>query len=85
MMICEQMQIMTTNYHRITTFTLPFIKYIFKLHKQITSSLMSGSHNIKLTYNDIRSGKFEERQLVWNNHLIKLQEVAPNFVHRYTT
>ena len=86
MMICEQMQMMTTNYHRITTFTLPFIKYIFKLHKQITSSLMSGSHNIKLTYNDIRSGKFdEERQLVWNNHLIKLQEVAPNFVHRYTT
>ena len=85
-MIHELMQIMTTNYHTITTFILPFIKFIFKLHKQITSSLMSGSHDTELTYSYIRSGKFdEERKLIWTNYLIKLQEVAPNFVHHYTT
>ena len=80
---CEYLQIMTPDYHWITALLLPYIKLYIKLHKQITSSLLNGSPDIELTYHYIRSGKYdEEEELVWTNHLIKLQEVAPNFVQR---
>ena len=83
MMNCEHLQIRTPDYHDITTSILPHIKLNIKLHKQITSSLLNGSTDIQLTYHYITSGKYsEEEELVWTNQLIKLQEVAPNFVQR---
>ena len=81
MIQCEYFQIKIHDYHNITTLLLPLIKLIIKLHKQITSSLLNGSSDIELTYHYIMSGKYdEETELVITNHLIKLQEVAPNFV-----
>ena len=78
---CEYLQMMTPDYHDITTLLLPGIKLCIKLHKQITSSLLNGSPDIELTYHYIMSGKYnEEEELVLTNHLIKLQEVAPNYV-----
>ena len=83
MMRSEYFQMMTPDYHDITTLLLPFIKLYIKLHKQITSSLLNGSHDIELTYHYFMSGKFhEEIDLVGTNQLIKLQEVAPNMVQR---
>ena len=74
---------MTSDYHDITTSLLPHIKLYIKLHKQITSSLLNGSHDIELTYHYIMSGKYnEEEELVKANHLIKLQEVAPMYVQQ---
>ena len=81
MMTCEHLQMRTHDYHEITTLVLPHIKLHIKEHKQITSSLLNGSPDIELTYHYIMSGKHhEERELVSTNHLIKLQEVAPNYV-----
>ena len=80
---CEHLQISTPDYHDITTLTLPYIKLHIKLHKQITCSLLNGSHDIELTYHYIRSGKHDEEvELVWTNRLIKLQEVAPKYVQQ---
>ena len=83
---CEHLQMTTHDYHPTTTLTLPHIKLNIKLHKQITSSLLNGSPDIELTYHYIRFGKYgEERGLVETNQLIKLQEVAPNFVQRHAS
>ena len=83
MMRCEYFQIKTPDYHDITTLVLPHIKLYIKLHNQITSSLLNGSHDIELTYHYIMSGKcYEELELVKVNHLIKLQEAAPNIVQQ---
>ena len=83
MMRCERLQMRTHDYHEITTLLLPYIKLHIKQHKQITSSLLNGSPDIELTYHYFRSGKYrEERELVSTNYLIKLQEVAPNFVQQ---
>ena len=82
MRVCEYFQMMTHDYHDITTLTLPRIKLHIKLHKQITSSLLNGSPGIELTYHYIMFGHDEEFELVRNNRLIKLQEVAPNFVQQ---
>ena len=80
---CEELQMMTPDYHSITTYVLPLIKLLIKLHKQITSSLQNGSPDIELTYRYIRSDKYnEEEELVMINHFIKLQEVAPNYVQQ---
>ena len=79
---CEYLQMLTPNYHYIATFIIPKVKLYNKLHKQIASSLHNGSPDIKLTYRYIMSGKFdEEEELVATNQLIKLQEVAPKYVH----
>ena len=83
MMRCEHLQMKTHDYHQITTLTLPRIKLNLKVHKQITSSLLNASPDIELTYYYISSGKFDEEiELLNTNRLIKLQEVAPNFVHQ---
>ena len=83
---CEGLQMMTPDYHGSTILSLPHIKLGIKLHKQITSSLLNGSHDIELTYHYIMSGKFaEEVELVRTNYLIKLQEVAPNMVQQYAS
>ena len=79
--MCEVLQGITPDYHNITTILLPLIKLCIKLHKQITSSLLNGSPDIELTYHYIMSGKYnEELELARSNQLIKLQEVAPNYV-----
>ena len=84
MMKCEYLQMYTPDYHMITTIILSTIKLYIKLHKQITSSLLNGSHDIELTYHYIMSGKYDEEvELVMTNHLIKLQEVAPNIVQQH--
>ena len=86
MMKCEHLQMMTHDYHEITTSLLPLIKLFIKLHKQITSSLLNGSPDIELTYHYIMSGKYdEEMELLSTNYLIKLQEVAPNFVQQHAS
>ena len=83
MTVCEHLQMKTPDYHEITTLILPIIKLHIKVHKQITSSLLSGSPDIELTYHYIMSGKYgKERELVWTNHLIKLKEVAPNYAQQ---
>ena len=83
-MSCEHFQRLTSDYHGITTMTLPLIKLYIKNHNKITSSLHNGSPDIELTYHYFRSGKCnEEEELVWTNHLFKLQEVAPNFLQEY--
>ena len=80
---CEDLQVMTPDYHSISALLLPLIKLCIKLHKQITSSLLNGSPDTELTYHYIMSGKYdEEEELVMTNRLIKLQEVAPNIVQQ---
>jgi len=82
MMGCEHLQMKTHDYHYITTFTLPIIKLYIKIHEEINRSLLNGSPDIELTYHYIMSGKFdEEEELIKTNHLIKVQEAAPNYVH----
>ena len=82
-MIYEKLQMMTSDYHDFTTLILPSIKLHIKRHNKITSSLHNGSPDIELTYHYFTSGKYdEELELVRTNYLIKLQEVAPNFVQK---
>jgi len=78
MVVCEALQMMTHDYHNITTLLLPTIKLYIKLYKQISSS-----PDNELTYHYIMSGKFNEQEkLIITNHFIKLQEVAPYYVHK---
>ena len=78
----EHLEIMTFNYHDITTFVLPHIKLHIKVNKRITSSLLSGSPDVELTFNYIVFGKYnEDRDLVQTNYIMKLKEVASNVVH----
>ena len=78
---CEGLQMRTIDYHDITTLTLPYIKFFVKLYKRITSSLLNGLPDIEMTYGYFKSFQFnEEHDLVHTNYLIKLQEIAPNYV-----
>ena len=80
---CGYLQMKTTDYITMTTLTLPHIKLFIELHEQITNSLLNGSPNVELTYHYIMSGKFDEKfELVGTNRLIKLQEVAPDYVYK---
>ena len=73
---------MTPDYHQITAFTIPFIKLHIKYIKQITSALTNGSPDIEWTHHYFTSGEFQEDfALLKAEHLIKLQKVAPNYVH----
>ena len=83
MMKQELLNLVTPNYHEITTLALPTIKLYIKLHKQITSSLLHGSPDIESTYNYIYSDKFnEETHFITYKRNIKLREVAPTVVAR---
>ena len=78
---CEGLQMMTCDYHIITISLLPLIMLCIKVHKQITSALLNGSPDTELTYHYFMSGKCdEEHELVNTNWLIRIQEVAPNYV-----
>ena len=78
---CEQLQMMTSDYHNFTTLTLPILKSRIKQHNKITSSLHNGSPDIELTHHYFMSGKYsEEQEFLKNSYLIKLQEVAPSYL-----
>ena len=79
----EFFQVLTPEYHGIAISTLPNIKLLIKLHRQIASALLSRSADIELLYHYFESGKFdEENELIKAQFLIKLQEVAPKSVLR---
>ena len=79
----EQLQMCTHDHHIIATILLPEIKLYIKLHKQITSSLLNESPSIMETYKYIINDEInKELDMVKANHLIKLQDVAPNWVHK---
>ena len=81
LMMCEMLQMKTSDYHHITLVTIPDIRLFIKQHKQIISSLQNGSPEVEETYHYIMSGKCtEEEELVRTNRLIKLQEVAPYYI-----
>ena len=83
---CEKLLRVTLDYHAFTTLMLPGIKLLIKQHNKITSSLHNGSPDIELTYYYLTSGKYhEEFALVNANYLIKVQEVAPNFVKEHAS
>ena len=52
---CEDLYMITYSYHKGTLNTLPYMKLIVKIHKQITSSLLTGSPDIEL-YRYVISG-----------------------------
>ena len=80
---CEHLQMKTCDYNDISILILPLIKFHIKLHKQITCSLLNGSPDIELIYHYFMSGKYDEDgKLVINNRLIKLQDVAPNYIQQ---
>ena len=83
MLNCENLQIITCDYHIITALMLPQMKLHIKVLKQIIGSLLNGSPDIELTHHYFSSGRYdEERKLLMTNRLIKLQEVAPYTVQK---
>ena len=83
MVRCEGLQMKKSDYHYITTFLVPAMKLYIRLHKQITTSLLSGSADIERTHRYIRSGKFDrEYELLGINEYKKLREIAPIFVQQ---
>ena len=80
---CEHLQMMLPDYHIITTQIIPRIKFYIKTYELITFSLSCGSPSIEETYQHILSNEyFEEMDLVETNWLIKMQEVAPNYIQK---
>ena len=83
MNLCELLQMITPGYSDISLAILPGIKAHVKELQQIYSSIHTGSPDIEATRHYFESGKrLEEHNLIWTNRLIKLQEVAPNYVQR---
>ena len=81
--VCEQLQLITFDYHPSNSLHLPFIKLYIKLHERITNSFLAGPAAIKQTDQYMMSMKFlEEEELVEMNHVIRMQEIAPNIVLR---
>ena len=77
---CEMLHIMTRRYHVISTKLIPRIELQIKLHKRISTSLLTGSSNIEQTCTYIKSGEFyKEIELVNADSLAKIKEVIPNF------
>ena len=75
----EYFQMETHDYHGLTTLTLPYIKFHVGVHKNITKSIETGlPEDVKKMYDYIARKFNEDYELVRSNHLIKMQEVAPN-------
>ena len=79
----ERLHMNRFDYHQIRTQTIPRIDLFIKLQKHISKSLLTGSPDIESTYHYITiGGSFnDEYELTYTNYLIKLQEVAPDFVY----
>ena len=83
---CGVLQLMTSDYHQISIFILPYIKLLTKYHKKITSSFQSGPPDIELTYHYFKSGKCDEEvELLKDNCFIKIQEAAPILMQMLTS
>ena len=84
--ICELLQVMTSNYNLLTLNMLPRIKLQINLLQRINNSILAGSPDIEQMYDYIKSQKIvEEFDAVVTNWLMKLQEVAPNYVQQMTS
>jgi len=80
--ICELMQMMTPECHQITILILPTIKLCTELIQQINKSLQVGSPDLEKMHNYFLCGQDEKQfEFLQANYHIKLQEVAPNFLH----
>ena len=79
----EYLHLITSDYHMFCSLIIPMDKIYIEFLKRITSALMNGSPDIELTYNYFKSDKYlEDLDLVSVNYLIKLQEIAPNYVNK---
>ena len=83
---CEKIQTMTSEYNPLILNILPHIKLHIKLIQQINSALLAGSSCIEQMCHYIKSRKIqEEYNLLKMNWLIKLKDVAPNYVYQITS
>ena len=84
-MRCEELQMMTPDYHRIVLVILPRVKLYVKVRNRITSALCSGSSAIESTHNYLVTGKhYEEFELVKTKYFNKIQEIAPIYIYQKT-
>ena len=75
---CEFLALLTPDYHEATMLLSPLISMHVKLHRQISSSLNTGSPDSQVIYQHIMCDKLnEEWEVFRSNWLIKIQEVAP--------
>jgi len=83
----EGLQLLTVAYHFNTLLLFPLVKTNISLCKRISNSLeSSNSIEIKQVVDYIKSGKQQEDwELIEINHLIKIQEVAPNTLQLMST
>ena len=71
------------DYHQLNTFALPHIKFCINLCERMNTSLLNGSPDVELTYYYFWSDKCnEDLQSLNDNHLFKIQKVAPNIVQK---
>lgn len=77
--VSEELQMMTPDYHDITTWVLPHLKLYNSILKRISSSLQKNS--LDAEYHYFMSGKIDiDIELLKTNRLIKLQKIAPHYV-----
>jgi len=75
---CEVLALLTPDYHEASMLLSPLISMHVKLHRQISSSLSTGSPDAQQIYQRIMSEKLnEEWEILRSNWLIKIQEVDP--------
>jgi len=79
----ERLMLIVPDYDYNTIFIMPTIKIFTKHLHRIETSLQAGSPYIDITYYYIKYGKYDkDLELCSKKCAIKLQEVAPNFVHQ---
>ena len=77
----ELLKMITPDYHFIALQILPYVQLYSKELQQIHTSLQAGSPDVEATQQYFLFGQHDEEiVLLKANYLIKLQEVAPNFV-----
>ena len=79
----EDMHSMSTEYHAFRTLLLPGFKFHVETLNKIKMSLEYGIPTTDELFVYFASDKFvEDYQIIFNNYLIKLQEVAPRVANR---
>ena len=79
----QYLTVFLPEYHQLKTFALPQIKFCINLCQRINGSLLNGSPDVQLTYYYFWSDKCnEDLQSLSENHLSKIQKVAPNIVEK---
>ena len=84
--ICKEflagLKLVTAPYHLNNLVVFPMIRMYIDHCKRIRNSLHSNSTEIRQTVEYFKSDKWEEdMELIKINYQIKIQEVAPNFMH----